>query len=392
MTALEQSQQTSFFLPLQNALRLTSKLRTYSMVLALALIWAAFDYATDGAFLQSRNLSNLFRQMSGTGILAVGMVFIIVAGHIDLSVGSVACFIGAVLAVLETNHNFGPWAAFAAALGMGALIGFIQGYLTSYQRIPAFIVTLGGMMGFRGASMWLTSGSTIPLGENWILSLGSGYLVPTWSWVITGIAIIAASYSLIRDRQLQLKHGLNTAGSLPILIAKIAGIVIVLCAVMSIFALYEGIPYPVLMMVLFMVAFHFLATRTIFGRHVYAIGGNLDAAGLSGIRVKSRTLIVFVLMGLLSAVAGIVLTSRVGSASPDAGQLAELDAIASCVIGGTSLMGGRGTVLGALLGALIMESLNNGMSMANMDSFWQYIVKGSVLVVAVWADSMSQQK
>lgn len=360
------------------------------MVLALALIWVAFDFATDGAFLQSRNLSNLFRQMSGTGILAVGMVLIIVAGHIDLSVGSVSCFIGAVLAVVETNFSYGPWPAFGMALATGAAIGFIQGYLTSYQRIPAFIVTLGGMMGFRGASMWLTEGNTIPLPENWILALGSGYFTPSWSWALTGFAIFIACFSLLRERRLQLKHGLATSDSIPFLILKMLGVALVLSAVMTIFSLYEGIPYPVLVMVLFMVAFHFLATRTVFGRHIYAIGGNLDAAGLSGIRVKSRTLSVFVLMGVLSAVAGLIFTSRVGSASPDAGQLVELDAIASCVIGGTSLMGGRGTVLGALLGALIMESLNNGMSMANMDSFWQYIVKGSVLVVAVWADSFSQ--
>ncbi len=390
MAAVEQSQ--TFLFSMQHALKLTSKLRTYSMVLALAVIWFAFQWATDGAFLQSRNLSNLFRQMAGTGTLAVGMVLIIVAGHIDLSVGSVACFVGAVLAVLETNHNWGAWPAFAAALTTGATIGLIQGWLTSYQRIPAFIVTLGGMMIFRGASMWLTAGNTIPLPDDWILSLGSGYLSTNLSWALTALAIVVASWSLIRNRRILQKYELESAGSMTMLVAKVTGIIVGLSAIMTVFALYEGIPYPVLVMGFFMLIFHFLATRTIFGRHVYAVGGNLEAAGLSGIRVKSRTLIVFVLMGTLAAIAGLIFTTRVGSASPDAGQLAELDAIASCVIGGTSLMGGRGSVMGALLGALIMESLNNGMSMANMDSFWQYIVKGSVLVIAVWADSVSRAK
>lgn len=387
MTAVVKSQ--SILLPVHRALQLTSKLRTYSMVLALALIWVAFDLATDGAFLQSRNLSNLFRQMAGTGILAIGMVFIIVAGHIDLSVGSLACFIGAVLAILEANHGFGPWAAFAMAIATGAAIGFGQGYLTSYQRIPAFIVTLGGMMAFRGASMWLTQGVTIPLPENWVLALGNAYVPQSGGWLLTSVAVVLGCFFLVRERRLMQKYQLAT-GSVAILIVKMLAVVLVLGGVMSIFSLYEGLPVPVLVMAALLLIFHFLATQTIFGRHVYAIGGNLDAAGLSGIRVKARTLVVFTLMGVLSAVAGVILTARVGSASPDAGQLMELDAIASCVIGGTSLMGGRGTVFGALLGALIMESLNNGMSMANMDSFWQYIVKGSVLVVAVWADSMSQ--
>lgn len=348
------------------------------MLLVLALIWCIFAFTTDGAFLQPRNLSNLFRQMSITGVLASGMVFVIVAGHIDLSVGSVLCFVGAAMAIINADFGVSPTTSFFLALAIGLVIGGLQGLLISFQKIPAFIVTLGGMMAFRGASLGITQGNTIPLSESWVQSLATSYLPIPVGWalaaIICGAVIVSAKRFSGHSREKIFSAFLLILGT------------IVFTAVMS---FYEGIPLPVLVTLVLAVFFQFVAKHTLFGRYVYAIGGNVEAAELSGINVKKITFGIFLLMGLLSAVAGVLFTGRVGSASPDAGQLLELDAIAACVMGGTSLLGGRGTIFGAVLGALFMESLNNGMSLMNMESFWQYIVKGLVLVIAVWADLRS---
>jgi D-xylose transport system permease protein len=366
-------------------------LRTYTMVLALVVIWAVFTGVTDGAFLQPRNLSNLLRQMSVTGILSVGMVLIIVAGHIDLSVGSVVCFLGAVLAVLNTQLGYSPMQSFMLTMGVGALIGLVHGWLLSYQRIPAFIVTLGGMMVFRGVSMMVTKNNTIPLETNWIQSLGTAYVSPQIGWMIC-IAGLAVTLAIVMSNRIQAKKfGLEVSSP-----ASFAGTCFLMAlfvfGFMKVLASYEGIPVPVLIMLALVVVFYVLSQKTTWGRRIYALGGNPDAAFLSGINIRAITLSIYVVMGLLTALGGVILTARVGSASPDAGQLLELDAIASCVIGGTSLMGGKGSIPGALLGALVMESLNNGMSLANMEPYWQFIVKGVVLVIAVWADMWSQSK
>lgn len=358
------------------------------MVFALVVIWIIFQYVTDQAFLQPRNLSNLFRQMTVTGVLAMGMVLIIVAGHIDLSVGSVVCFLGVVLAMLM-QRGVGPEQAMLATLGVGALISFLQGWLTAFQKVPAFIVTLAGMMVFRGLSMGVTAGVTIPLEDSWIKSFGSAYLPPIYGWVMAALAAGFLILKCIRQSKTASRTDALADSDvrwewLFLQIATIFGFTFVLNA-------YEGIPAPVLLMLVLMVVFQFVSTKTVFGRHVYAVGGSVEAAYLSGVNVRRVVLGNFLLMGLLTGVAAMILTARVESAQPDAGQLLELDAVASCVIGGTSLMGGKGTIAGALLGALVMESLNNGMSLANMEAFWQYVVKGLVLVVAVWLDVASQK-
>jgi len=358
------------------------------MVFALVVIWVIFQYVTDQAFLQPRNLSNLFRQMTVTGVLAMGMVLIIVAGHIDLSVGSVVCFLGVVLAMLM-QRGVGAEQAMLATLVVGAMISFLQGWLTAFQKVPAFIVTLAGMMVFRGLSMGVTAGVTIPLEDSWIKSFGSAYLPPMWGWII---AALAAGFLILKGIRLSkiaskvgpLAHDDVQWGWILLQTATIFVFTFVMNA-------YEGIPAPVLLMLILMVVFQFVSTKTVFGRHVYAVGGSVEAAYLSGVNVRRVVLGNFLLMGLLTGVAAMILTARVESAQPDAGQLLELDAVASCVIGGTSLMGGKGTIAGALLGALVMESLNNGMSLANMEAFWQYVVKGLVLVVAVWLDVASQK-
>ena len=369
--------------------KLKQSWRTLTMVFALIAIWIIFQYATDGAFLQPRNLSNLFRQMTVTGVLAMGMVLIIVAGHIDLSVGSVVCFLGVTLAMLM-QKGVSPEMALLATLGTGLLISLVQGWLTAYQKVPAFIVTLAGMMVFRGLSMGVTTGVTIPLEDGWIKTFGSAYLPATYGWVIAGVAILMITVSRVRRRMSALRHEVASSGDISMWIGllMVSALVAGFTATMN---AYEGIPAPVLLMLGLMVVFNFISTKTVFGRHVYAVGGSVEAAHLSGVNVRKVVLGNFLLMGVLTAIASMILTARVESAQPDAGQLLELDAVASCVIGGTSLMGGKGTIAGALLGALVMESLNNGMSLANMEAFWQYVVKGLVLVVAVWLDVASQK-
>lgn len=369
--------------------KLKQSWRTLTMVFALIAIWVIFQYATDGAFLQPRNLSNLFRQMTVTGVLAMGMVLIIVAGHIDLSVGSVVCFLGVTLAMLM-QKGISPEMALLATLGVGLVISFAQGWLTAYQKVPAFIVTLAGMMIFRGLSMGVTAGVTIPLDDSWIKTFGSAYLPAQYGWGIAGVTVAVISWSRFNRNRSASRLGIAGSSSIGmwagilLLSALIAGFTATMNA-------YEGVPAPVLLMLVIMVVFNFVSTKTVFGRHVYAVGGSVEAAHLSGVNVRKIVLGNFLLMGVLTTVASMILTARVESAQPDAGQLLELDAVASCVIGGTSLMGGKGTIAGALLGALVMESLNNGMSLANMEAFWQYVVKGLVLVIAVWLDVASQK-
>ena len=369
--------------------KLKQSWRTLTMVFALIAIWVIFQYATDGAFLQPRNLSNLLRQMTVTGVLAMGMVLIIVAGHIDLSVGSVVCFLGVTLAMLM-QKGISPEMALLATLGVGLVISFAQGWLTAYQKVPAFIVTLAGMMIFRGLSMGVTAGVTIPLDDSWIKTFGSAYLPAQYGWGIAGVTVAVISWSRFNRTRSASRLGIAGSSSIGmwagilLLSALIAGFTATMNA-------YEGVPAPVLLMLVIMVVFNFVSTKTVFGRHVYAVGGSVEAAHLSGVNVRKIVLGNFLLMGVLTTVASMILTARVESAQPDAGQLLELDAVASCVIGGTSLMGGKGTIAGALLGALVMESLNNGMSLANMEAFWQYVVKGLVLVIAVWLDVASQK-
>ncbi|MGE3975867.1 MAG: sugar ABC transporter permease [Bdellovibrionales bacterium] len=363
-------------------------LRTYTMVAAIILIGVVFNYATDGAFLQARNLSNLLRQMAVTGILAGGMVLIIVSSQIDLSIGSTAAFLGGVLAVISAQYD--PTTAFIVTLMVGGIIGLGQGYLVAYRFVPSFIVTLGGMMAFRGGAMWITGNSTIPINESWVQDLGTKYLQASTGWAV---AILGLTMMLVFSFLAWKRQARVSAEAYPLRnwILNSLTVVALTVGAMLIFQSHDGVPYPVLLMMALILFIHFLSLRTVWGRHIYAIGGNREAALLSGVPVKMRTLSVFGLMGLISAIGGAVMTARVGSASPDAGQLLELDAIAACVIGGTSLIGGKGSVFGAILGALLIESLNNGMSLANMEPYWQFINKGLVLVVAVWVDIASRE-
>jgi D-xylose transport system permease protein len=369
----------------------TSALRAYTMIAALALIWIYFHWATGSIFLTPRNLSNLMLQTSVTGIIAVGMLMVIVAGQIDLSVGSVLGFAGALAAIALTKWEFGLPTALLLAIAVGVLIGFIHGTLTAYFNIPAFIVTLGGLLAWRGAVKAITQSETIPIADPIFKSIGQQYVDPQTGWILAGAAILFVLAVAFRRAQTQKTYGLgeaNYVGEILKSIPTIAAIIIFIYLMNS----YAGIPIPVLILLAVALLGVFITNFTTFGRYLYAIGGNADAARLSGINNKQNILKVFALLGALTGVAALIFTARVGSASPDAGTLKELDAIAACVIGGASLMGGRGTIFGACLGALIMASLDNGMSLLNVKDFMQDIIKGSILVAAVGLDMLGKKQ
>ena len=353
------------------------------MIVVLAVIWAYFHWATEAVFLTPRNISNLLTQTSVTAVLAVGMLLVIVAGRIDLSVGSLLGFTGGIAAFAMTGFGSSLSAAVIAALAVGLAAGLLQGFLTAYVNIPAFIVTLGGLLAWRGAVKWLLGGNTVPVADETFRWIGNGDLPPAigWALALMVIAVIVGA-ALIRKRE-----------SSPFdIISRTIVPVIAVIGFTGVMNVYQGVPVPVLLLVLVALAGSFLANSTVFGRYVYAIGGNAEASRLSGINVRRNLLAVFGLMGLLTAVASFIFTARVGSAAPDAGGLKELDAIAACVIGGASLMGGRGTVFGACLGALIMASLDNGMSLLNVRDFMQDIIKGAILVAAVGLDMMGGKR
>jgi D-xylose transport system permease protein len=354
----------------EKRLKLAVPWRSLIMVGALVVIWIVFSLTTDGTFLRPRNLSLLARQTSVTAILAVGMVLVIVAGQIDLSVGALAGFMGGLAAIGYMNRQWPLGIAFAAVLVGGSLLGAAQGALVAWLKIPPFIVTLGGMLLFQGALLGVTGGVTISPSRPF-LYLGQSYVAVWLGWLVAGV-MAAALLAMGMRGGARLWRG-----------AGFAAVVLAFAAVMN---AYEGIPVPVLLLLALAALFAGLSHHTRFGRHLYAIGGNREAAFYSGISIERHIVGVFTLMGLLSAVAGIVLTARVGAATSDAGRMMELDAIAAAVIGGTSLLGGQGTVWGALLGALVMASLDNGMSLMNTEAFWQPIIKGGILVMAVAVD------
>lgn len=371
-------------------------LRAYIMIAVLALIWVYFHWAT-GFFLTPRNLSNLMTQMSVTGIIAVGMLMVIVSGNIDLSVGSVLGFAGGITAVAITSMGYSLPVAIAAAIFVAVLIGLFQGALTAYLNIPAFIVTLGGLLAWRGAVKWLLGGNTVPVANETFKAIGQGYIGTTAGLVLGALAILFVLFMAYRGARSVKDYGLGEANyksAFAKAIIPIVGIVAFVW-VMNSYELdgeFVGIPVPVLILVAIALFGAFLTNSTVFGRYLYAIGGNPDAARLSGINNKINILKVYALLGALTGVASLIFTARVGSAAPDAGVLKELDAIAACVIGGASLMGGRGTIFGALLGALIMASLDNGMSLLNVRDFMQDIIKGAILVAAVGLDMMGRKQ
>lgn len=382
--------------------------RTYTMIFALLFIWLLFGILTQGTFISPRNLSNLFRQMTIISFLAIGMVLVIVTGNIDLSVGSTTGFVSVMTAFMQAKvlSSFLPFLfpglqqpvlgivstiiTIISSLIIGLLIGVLQGSVIAYLGVPAFIVTLGGMLVFRGGVLWVTLGKTIVPIEESLKSMSQGYLPRNLGYILACIVVICIILNTVWQRKKKKEYGFEPEKIIfsVLKVAFFSGIVIAFVIIMS---NYEGVQIPVLIMAIVAIIFNYLANNTKFGRYTYAIGGNKEATRLSGINIKKNIFKVFVLMGLLSGIAGIVLTARLAAGTTSGGEGYELSVIASCVIGGTSLMGGEGTILGALIGALIMASLENGMSVMNTPYFWQFIVRGLVLVLAVYVDVVSKK-
>jgi D-xylose transport system permease protein len=366
-----------------------SAIRSYTMIAALVAVWIGFQVATDGIFFEPRNLSNLLRQTAVTGILSVGMVAVIIAGQIDLSVGSIVGLTGMLAALVQnSNHSFGT--SVLVALGMGLLLGALQGALVAYVEIPAFIVTLGGLLAWRGVTKGISAGNTIPILNETFRLTGQSYIPHSAGFVIAALAIAGIAWARLRRTRAKNIPGVTSNRAADVALLVLPAVIIFAAVVML--NTYAGVPVPAVLFLVIALAGGFVMQNTVFGRYVYAVGGNSEAAKLSGINLRLHTLAVFSILGVLAGIAGIVYTARVGSASPDAGVLLELDAIAACVIGGASLMGGRGTIFGAFVGALFMASLDNGMSLKNVPDFIQDIVKGGVLVTAVGLDMIARRR
>lgn len=366
-------------------------LQVYIMLIAIAVIMAFFSVATDGAYLSARNISNLLRQTSITGILAIGMVFVIISAEIDLSVGSLMGLLGGFAAIADVWWGFPLPVTIIVTIALGLIFGIWNGWWVAYRKVPSFIVTLAGYLAFRGILIGLTNGTTVSPISGTMTVIGQGYLSDIAGVILGGIAVIGfvlwGNYQRRSRQQLQLE-----VSALSKDFTKYALFAVIVLGAIYLLNDYRGIPFPVLVLAVLAILGLFLSRKTSFGRHVYAIGGNIDAAKLSGINVEKTKLIIFAMNGVLVAIAGLILSARLGAGSPSAGQNAELDAIAACVIGGASLAGGVGSVFGVVIGALIIASLDNGMSMLDVPTFWQYIVKGAILLLAVWIDTSNKKK
>lgn len=378
---------------------LRNNIRQYGMVIALITIMLFFQIITDGVLLKPLNVTNLILQNSYILVLAVGMLLVIVTGNVDLSVGSVAAFVGAISATLMVTHKMHFIPAILISLLIGALIGAWQGFWIAYVKIPAFIVTLAGMLIFRGLTMVTLKGMSIApfpvafqkISSGFIPNFfgGTGFHITT---TVIGI-LFSVVYVLfeIKNRNTQKKYGFEV---LPkgFLIAKLAAVIFAINLFMYFLAAYKGVPNVLILLFLLIVIYTFVTSKTVAGRHVYALGGNEKAAKLSGVKTRKVMFWVYVNMGVLAALSGLVFAARLNAATPKAGVNFELDAIAACYIGGASASGGIGTIMGAIIGGLVMGVMNNGMSLIGLGIDWQQAIKGLVLLLAVAFDVYTKSK
>ncbi len=383
-------------------LSLNNNIKQYMMFIALIGIMIIFSFLSN-VFLTPRNLSTLFLQTAHIAVLACGVVLVIVAGHIDLSIGAVVGFTGAIVAILPAKFGIGILPAILITLGVGALIGLWQGYWVAYRQVPAFIVTLAGMMIFNGLLLGVTKGETIAT-QSIFNRIGQGYLptlfiesgprdnIPHDTTVIIWVLVMAVYLFMeFRNRRERIKYEFEVL-PMNLFVVKLLLVCTLISSVFYVMAMYLGVPYSILILMAVGGFYTFLTQKTTFGRHVYAIGGNKEAAKLSGINIKQRTLMIFISSGILGALGGIIYTARVGSAAASAGQAMELDVIAAAIIGGTSTLGGEGTIVGAIIGALVMSTLNNGMLLLDVGTTERLIVRGLVLLLAVWMDISTRKK
>ncbi|WP_406230573.1 multiple monosaccharide ABC transporter permease [Nocardia sp. NBC_01009] len=405
----------------RNSLR--GNVRQYGMIVALVAITLLFQILTtlqlsDGvSLLTPLNVTNVILQNGYILVLAIGMMLVIINGHIDLSVGSVCALVGALTGIAIVQWHV-PWPLVVpAGLVLGAIIGAWQGYWIAYVKIPSFIVTLGGMLLFRGLAQLFLKGQSIGPFPQGFIKIAGGYL-PNWlpiqalvfdgfshgivvrlktgelhgPTLLLGFAAIAALvWSQLRVRQRRRSYGMP-AGPRSLFIARMVALGVLIGAFSFVLASYSGLPVIGLILVVLIVAYSFVMNRAVIGRRIYAVGGNEKAAALSGVNTKRNTFWVFVNMGVLAALAGIIFAARLGAATPKAGQNFELDAIAAAFVGGASASGGIGTVVGAIVGALVMGVMNNGMSMLGVGSDWQLVIKGLVLLAAVAFDVYNKKR
>ncbi|MDR0638467.1 MAG: sugar ABC transporter permease [Spirochaetaceae bacterium] len=379
-------------------------IRQYGMVIALAAAMIFFGFFTGGTFFRPINLTNLVLQNSYVLILAVGMLLCTLTGNVDLSVGSIVCLVGAVLGVVVVDLHLNPYMAMLAALVMGALIGMWQGFWIAFVHVPPFIATLAGMLMFRGVGQVILQGQTkAPFPQEFQL-VASGYIPDPLGGLAVGgsalhlfsivIGLVVIAFIIIaevRSRSKQKGYGFNVLPA-GVWIVKVAGISVALMAFTFVFALYRGFPNILVVLGILIVGYQFMASRTVQGRHIYALGGNIKAARLSGIKTNWVMFWIYTNMAVLAAVAAIVYVARLNAANPKAGQSFEMDAIAACYVGGSAVSGGIGTIIGAVVGGLFIGVLNNGMSLMGISIDWQQAIKGFVLLGAVAFDLASKAR
>ena len=372
---------------------LRDNIRQYGMLIALIAIMIFFQIMTDGTLMKPVNITNLVLQNSYIVIMALGMLLVIVGGNIDLSVGSIAAFIGAVAAVLMVNLHVHWTLSLLAGLVVGMIIGAAQGYFIAYQMIPSFIATLAGMLIFRGLTLVTLQGQSVGPFPPAFQKLSSGFIPDIFNYeglhlttlLIGAIFSLALVYLDLRARRNRQKYGFEVppVGLFIVKNLAVVGAIMYLCYLM---ASYKGLPNVLIIVFVLIIFYTFITTQTVVGRRIYALGGNAKAAKLSGVNTERLTFYTFVNMGFLAALAGLIFAARLNVATPKAGTGFELDVIAAVFIGGASATGGVGTVLGAVIGALVMGVMNNGMSIIGIGIDWQQAIKGLVLLLAVFFD------
>ena len=379
---------------------LKTNIRQYMMYIALVVIMIFFAITTGGGFLSARNLTNLINQAGYVAVMAIGMTLILIISHIDLSVGYVAGYCGATAAILMTKYNVNEWLAIGIVLVMGLLIGLYQGLLVTKLGVPAFVTTLAGMFIFRGMlNLALQESGTIIVPNKGFNALSNGFIPDIvagddfhYLTIIIGVLLVAAMiYTQTKARKNKIRYNFEVSSTHLFLVKQVAmsGLIML---IMWVLAKYQGIPWTAVIVGVVLFVYNFMLNRTKLGRAIYGIGGNAQAAELSGINVKKVTLFAFCSVSVMAALGGILYTSRLQSATPTAGVGFEMDAIASCYIGGVAVSGGVGRVTNTIIGTLVIMSLTNGMNLMGIDISFQYIVKGLIFIIAVAFDVRSRRK
>jgi len=379
---------------------LKKNIRDYGMYIALVVIMAVFAVLTDGTFISSRNISKLIDATGYIAVLAVGMTLVIVIRHIDLSVGFAAGFLGAVAAILLTSAKLPVIVVIPIILALGVVVGLLTGFFVARVGIPAFVASLAGMLIYRGALLQVTQKTgTIIVPNASFNAIGNGYIpdlaiLPNNHFITLVLGALAIVFMVISEsntRRNKVKYNFEVVSG-TIFSIKLVFVSLIIAYIAFILSQFNGLSWTTVIVIVVTAIYHYVTNRTVIGRHIYAVGGNPEAAKLSGISVKAITFLVFGSMGLLSAMSGILYTARLQSATTTAGTLFELDAIAAAYVGGVSAAGGVGKVTGSIIGALVMASLISGMNLMGVDISWQYIIRGAVLVLAVVFDVVTRNK